>query len=41
MRFAPIQEPRSSPYRSIAWYVYAEQVGEYRQLGGIQPVSFW
>jgi hypothetical protein len=25
----------------MAWYVYREQDGSYRQLGGIQAVSRW
>jgi hypothetical protein len=41
MRLAPIHDPFSSPYFSTAVYVYCEQLGEYRQLGGIHEKRRW
>lgn len=36
MRFAPIHEPFSNPYFTIASSVYREQLGSKRQLDGSQ-----
>lgn len=38
----PRKTPRNAPYFSIAWMVYAEQVGVKRQLGGNSgEIQYW